>query len=85
MATIIRVDRKLEEMQDINLEALQVAVGGYIEVVYLSSGQIMYVNEEGLIMNLPYNPQASALCDKHIVGDAVLLTPEETKTASEGD
>ena len=37
------------------LEALQAAVGGYIEVVTLGGGQAAVVNEEGKINDLPFN------------------------------
>lgn len=59
----------------IELEDLQEAVGGLIEVVHLQSS-IMIVNEEGLILELPFNPMASNIANMPIVGDAVLLTAE---------
>ena len=44
---------------DFSLEEAQKIVGGYVEVIHLSSTQIMIVNEEGLIRNLPYNNDQS--------------------------
>ena len=37
------------------LEALQAAVGGYIEIVTLGDGLAAIVNEEGKINDLPFN------------------------------
>lgn len=44
-----------------NLVELQSAVGGYIEAIGLRSDLIMYVNEEGGLKDLPYNPAAQGL------------------------
>lgn len=43
------------------LKELQSAVGGYIEIIYLSNGMQMVVNEEGRILGLPVNKQATIL------------------------
>jgi len=68
------------------LDALQAAVGGWIEVVQCGpnvlvlaeDGQpvtcgagVLVVNEEGLLRGLPLNPFASHLAGQAIVGDAV--------------
>jgi hypothetical protein len=61
------------------LEQLQKMVGGYIEVVSLSDGRQLIVNEEGLLHDLPKNPEATALNvamgngQPLIVGNAVVL------------
>lgn len=39
------------------LEALQAAVGGYIETVKLTTELTIVCNEEGLILGLPFNEQ----------------------------
>ena len=48
------------------LEFLQLTVGGYIERVEIQyKGKKwcnMWINEEGRIINLPFNPKATALC-----------------------
>jgi len=66
-----------ENSQEIqaSLTTLQNAVGGYIETVAVRGDDslILLVNEEGRRLNLPYNPQASELAQRHIVGNAVLL------------
>jgi aspartate oxidase len=58
-----------------SLTTLQKAVGGYIETVAVQGDDslILLVNEDGRRLNLPYNPQASELAQRHIVGNAVLL------------
>ena len=37
------------------LEALQEAVGGYIETVTLDNGVVLICNEEGKVRDMPYN------------------------------
>lgn len=62
-------------------EQMHKAVGGYYQNVYprrLPSKYVMVVNEEGLLLGLPYNPIASYLYeqDKHgrpIVGNVIIL------------
>ena len=62
----------------VTLEEMQKCVGGYIELIYLNDGMALVVNEEGLILNLPYNERATntALAEgkeHHIVGDVLLI------------
>ena len=45
---------ELVEMEN-TLEALQQAVGGYIETVTLSADAAIICNEEGRLLGLPYN------------------------------
>jgi hypothetical protein len=61
-----------------SFEACQRAVGGSVEPVRLRGGDILLVNEEGLMRNLPFNPGASLLTISrgirtHIVGPAVYV------------
>jgi hypothetical protein len=67
------------QMTDTSLEAMQTAVGGYIEPVRLGDGRIMYVNEEGRLVGLPANEKATQLAGQLIVGNAVILTEEESE------
>lgn len=71
---------KLEEIsaQEVNientLEALQEAVGGYIETVTLVPDRVvMIVNEEGLIRSLPCNLAASIIAGFGIAGTAIVV------------
>ena len=53
---VIKEPRKpaIETMIDSSLKSLQKIVGGYIELIRIRDIDI-YVNEEGLMMDLPYN------------------------------
>lgn len=55
------------------LKEAQKIVGGYVEMVSLSNGDQLLVDEDGLSKNLPINPDATALVGGLIVGPALLL------------
>jgi len=67
----------IEFEQDTSLKTLQDAVGGFIQCVDLL-GLTMWINEEGKIDNLPFNPFATILWEAAfgktdlILGDIVL-------------
>lgn len=77
MAYIIRTDGTIEHIgKQPKLEALQKAVGGYIEYVPCDGPLgFMYCNEEGKLMGLPPNPKATRMIDFHdiIAGDVVVM------------
>lgn len=54
------------------LEALQAAVGGYIETVSLAPDCALVVDEEGRLKCKPFNLAASLLCVRRIVGTALV-------------
>lgn len=56
-----RKDVKPSNGTDFSLEELNEIVGGYIEIVHLSSTQIMVVNEDGKLMDLPLNVYATMI------------------------
>lgn len=61
-----------------SLKQLQEEVNGYIEIVALRDGRQLVVNEEGLLLGLPFNPEATALNvavgnGQSIVGNVVVL------------
>lgn len=68
------------------LAELQHFVGGYIEVLELSDGTLMYLNEDGKLNELPYNPVADEIAHRltgiawndGIVGDVLIATEEES-------
>jgi len=73
--------RELEKLED-----YQAAVDGWIEAVDVPSlGVTIYVNEEGLLRHLPFNPRASFLWWYHVpgahqamlVGDVVIVGPPD--------
>ena len=55
-----------------SLEEAQKVVGGYVEIIPVSDGQLI-VNEEGRLMGLPGNPLASEVAGQPIVWNALLL------------
>jgi len=73
----------LERRDLAGLEDYQAAVGGYIEAVDLpEAGATLFVNEEGLLRKLLFNPRATFLwwfwvpAARHkamLVGDAILV------------
>lgn len=82
MAEILRIDVGREPFKlggsDIEqLQRLQEAVGGYIEVFILSDRTYLVVNEDGPMQNLPLNPLATGIAGRTILGNAVLLSAEE--------
>ena len=82
MATILKADGTRTEVKlapsDERLDQLQAAVGGYIEIVGRDAeGSVIYANEEGLNHNLPLNQAISAIAGRPIVGDCIILTPQE--------
>lgn len=66
LTTITDKRPTLKEAQDI--------VGGYVEMVIDTDLMQLMVDEEGLLKNLPFNPEASKMADRHIVGSALVLT-----------
>jgi len=81
MAQHIKVSGGIDQdiATPLTLTALQIAVGGFIHFVELSSGDLMVVNEasrDGLGF---HNPTASSLAGKAgpIYGDVILCSPSE--------
>lgn len=70
-ALIVRPDDSVEliEIDNNDLAAYQKIVDGYVEVV---CGRIasVYVNEEGLILNLEPNPSVSLFVERFIYGSS---------------
>lgn len=88
MATIVYSNGTLKEIQPQNgvkfsSKELHNLVGGYIEIIRLSSQYFMVINEEGKLQNLPYNEKATQLYMgyvspfDYIVGNAVVLSTQE--------
>ena len=44
-----------------DLKAAQEFVGGYVEGITFPNGDYLIINEEGKLMNLPLNPEATTL------------------------
>ena len=75
------------------LKEAQAYVGGYVEGIHFPNGDYLIVNEEGKLMGLPLNEQASKLWketfdndnyvtgrDDFVVGNAILIKRQARKT-----
>lgn len=70
----LRIDQAAELIDIQNeLEALQAAVGGYIEAITLDYGAVMIVDEEGRLKGKPLNDLASLIAGVGIVGAALIV------------
>lgn len=63
---LIKPDGEKQEVNpkngtDFSLEELQGFVGGYVQILHMGRGELMVVNEEGKLKNLPRNRDATAL------------------------
>jgi len=52
-------DVTFETVDPFSLEHAQALVGGYVEMVYLSNGKMMLLDEEGKLKGKPYNKVAT--------------------------
>lgn len=80
-ALVVQVDGTALELDLNSLADTQAQVGGWIELVALSECSI-YINEEGKLDGLPFNPRATQLAQTlgwvaHdvLVGPAVFMGP----------
>jgi hypothetical protein len=83
VTTIIRPDgtgesRTWDASKSPPLEFLQEAVGGFVERVHTAIGLggigdvVVFVNEDGLMLELPHNQAATFLLQRPIVGPIVV-------------
>lgn len=84
MANIIKIDGTIVEVnpengKDFKLNELQKIVGGYIEILYLKSGNILVVNDEGAINGSCINLRASKIYGSPIFGDVLHCKSKEVK------
>lgn len=71
-----------EIVEDINIETIdrmQNWVGGYIELVPIQGKPeyVAIVNEEGLLLNLDYNENASSYAGIDLVGNVIICKRDE--------
>ena len=50
-----------DQKDEPNLKEAQKFVGGYVEGITFPNGDYLIINEEGKLMGLPLNPEATAL------------------------
>ena len=67
---------------EVTLKYLQDIVGGYIPIIYLNDGDVMIINEEGKIDELPRNNMATKIYQKFLGhdGDFIVGTVLVTKS-----
>ena len=72
MKAILKNPGKQPQIIDIDntLEALQEAVGGYIETITVATDACIVCNESGRLLNLPFNCK---LCGKNFVGPVLIV------------
>lgn len=63
IAIQINTDGLVKDLEDLSLEALQSAVGGWVQYVQVLDGLLMWVNEEGKMDGLPHNKHAQRFWD----------------------
>lgn len=91
MARWIKADGTVKEIQPANkveftLDEMRACVGGHIEAVKLTSQEVMYVNDEGVLQQLPINTIATEVFHQHrpershepICGDVLIASLVET-------
>lgn len=91
-ATIIYPDGREEKVSPVNgndfsLEEVQKIVGGLIQVIGLSDGNILIGNDEGKLIGLPDNPKATEIAHKHkalfphdyMVGNIIMCSSDMLK------
>ena len=69
---------------EFRLEEMQKMVGGIIEIIYFDDNTVMVINEEGKLLELPLNIDATVRfrayypnSDDYIVGDALVCDNEQ--------
>ena len=48
-----------------DLQSAQLFVGGYVECIQFPNGDLLLLNEEGKLMQMPLNPEATTLWRTH--------------------
>ena len=79
MAQLIKTDGAI--VKDVAVETLQQQqqlVDGYIEYVY-QGDKVFIVNEEGYLRSMDFNPKASEMSGRPLVGDVVVALQSELR------
>lgn len=90
MAVIYRTNGEREQVlpengTDFKLEQLQKIVGGYIDILGIGCDELMVFNDEGKLMGLPINREATKIYQKYfntddfIVGDVLICKDDEVR------
>ena len=87
MAKLIKANGDIIEIEpkdknSFTLKEMQDYVGGWIEVIYLSSGEMMVLNEHGKINDLPINQKATEIYgsrEDYIAGNVMIINRNQIK------
>ncbi len=90
MAEVINVDGTRTQAvpksgRTFRLKEIQAVVGGYVQIISLSDGRLMVLNEEGKINDLPPNHAATELArdvlfsGDYIAGDVLVCSSKEVR------
>lgn len=89
---IIMTSGEERPLKDLSLETMQAAVGGYIEFVAVprcarrsQRGGALIVNEDGRAKQLGFNARASMIARQTLLGDVILISPEDNQKMQEED
>jgi hypothetical protein len=87
MSIIIKVNSQTVNIEPLNgsvfsLDELQKAVGGYIQILSITTGEyagkLMVVDEEGLLkLNPVVNKTASLIAGQRIVGQVIIIDKDQ--------
>ena len=67
------IGKGVSPLSTVDWDDARAFLGGWAEVVNLSRKAWLMVDEEGLLKRVPLNPKASALAQRPIVGNAILI------------
>ena len=90
MARVLKVSGDVKRVEpangtDFSLEELKEFVDGYIEIIQLPNNEIMVINENGKVVDLPFNELATNIYQEliykgdYIAGDALICDKEQVK------
>ena len=78
MAILITTEGEVVDNYDASdLNKLQSAVGGYVEIVRTRLDMTFVVNEEGMLLGLKPNYLASSMAGMLMLGNVLLVKPDE--------
>ena len=79
--TIITTEFKVieDKNDEPTLEDAQAFVEGWVEPVWLSNGDLLLINEEGVMRGLPVNEIASVIARQPILGNAMVIKKDALK------
>jgi len=78
MAILITTEGEVVDNYDASdLNKLQSAVGGYVEIVRTRLDMTFVVNEEGMLLGLKPNYLASSMAGMVMLGNVLLVNPKE--------